>query len=442
MPSIAQSDVVFRKIAWRIMPFAMLCYLLALIDRTNIGFAKLSFMADLGFTEAAFGLGAGIFYLGYLLFEVPSNLVLERIGLRLTLMRIMVLWGTCTVAMAFMWSANSFAVFRFLLGAAEAGFFPGLILYLTYWITSRHRAWFTALLMSCPAIAGIIGSALAGIIMSSTEGWLGLRGWQWLFILEGVPTVLLGIIAYYYLTDRPAEAKWLSADEKRIVLSELAAEQKAKRNVTHDSLFQAIRDKRFLLLLVACFGLYASTSTNAFWGASILRDAGETSVSRIAYLLIIPNAVGLVTQLAVARSSDYFQERQWHAAACLMTAAGGWLLMPHVSNSVELTVLALILSTGGTIAAFAPFFSLAPGYLSAAAAPAGIAIVTTVGSAAGFIMPLIIGRYTAFSGNLTFAQQIVGGLLVLGAFVLLVNSPPPDTSRYRRPNAGSDQLST
>jgi predicted MFS family arabinose efflux permease len=202
--------------------------------------------------------------------------------------------------------------------------------------------------------------------------------------------------------------------------------------VTHDTFFRAIRDVRFLLLLVACFALYASTSTNVFWGASILRDAGASSVSQIAYLLVIPNAVGLVTQLAVARSSDYFQERQWHAAACLLVAAAGWLLLPHVSHSVGLSVTALVLSTGGTIAAFSPFFSLAPSYLSAAAAPAGIAIVTTVGSAAGFVMPLIIGRYTAYSGNLTFAQQSVGGLLVVGAVVLILNSPPPDVSKGAR----------
>jgi MFS family permease len=408
------------------MPFAMLCYLLALIDRTNVGFAKLSFMADLGLTEAAFGLGAGIFYLGYLLFEVPSNLVMERVGLRLTLLRIMVVWGACTVALAFMWSANSYALFRFLLGAAEAGFFPGLILYLTYWITSRRRAWFTALLMSCPAIAGMIGSALAGFIMGSTDGWLGLRGWQWLFILEGIPAIVLGVVAYFYLADRPAEARWLSQEEKQLILAELEEENAAKRKVTHDSLFKAIRDVRFLMLLVACFALYASTSTNVFWGASILRDAGATSVSQIAYLLIIPNATGLVTQLGVARSSDRFQERQWHAAGCLLVAATGWLMLPHVADSVGRSVFALVLSTGGTIAAFAPFFSLAPSYLSRAAAPAGIAIVTTVGSAAGFVMPLIIGRYTASSGNLTFAQQSVGGLLVVGAIVLILNSPPPD----------------
>ena len=420
------------------MPFAMLCYLLALIDRTNIGFAKLEFMSDLGFSEAAFGFGAGIFYLGYLLFEVPSNLLLERVGLRLTLMRIMVLWGACTVAMAFMWSPTSFAVFRFLLGAAEAGFFPGLILYLTYWITSRRRAWFTALLMSCPAIAGIAGSALAGVILASTDGWLGLRGWQWLFVLEGLPTIVLGIAAYFFLTDRPADANWLSASEKKLVLSELSFEQKAKRGVTHDSFFKAVSDYRFLLLLITCFALYSSTSTNVFWAASMLRDAGATSVSHIAYLLVIPNAVGLVTQLAVARSSDYFQERQWHAAACLVVAALGWLLLPHLTHSVSLTVAALVLSTGGTIAAFAPFFSLAPGYLSRTAAPAGIAIVTTVGSAAGFVMPLLIGRFTAESGSLIFAQQSVGALLVFGAVVLIFNEPPPDARRRLRRLASNE----
>jgi predicted MFS family arabinose efflux permease len=238
------------------------------------------------------------------------------------------------------------------------------------------------------------------------------------------------VVAYFFLTDKPADANWLSPREKELVLSELRVEQEAKQGVTHDSFFNAIRDGRFLLLLVACFALYSSTSTNVFWAASMLRDAGATSVSQVAYLLVIPNAVGLITQLAIARSSDYFQERQWHAAICLLVAATGWLLLPHLTHSVSLTVAALVCSTGGTIAAFAPFFSLAPGYLSSAAAPAGIAIVTTVGSAAGFVMPLLIGRYTAETGNLTFAQQSVGALLVLGAVVLILNAPPPDARTH------------
>lgn len=422
-----QIDAVFRKIAWRIMPFLMVCYMLALIDRTNVGFAKLSFMADLGFSEAAYGFGAGIFYLGYLLFEVPSNLVLERVGLRLTLMRIMVLWGLCTVAMAFMWSPNSFATLRFLLGAAEAGFFPGLILYLTYWITARRRAWFTALLMSCPAIAGMIASLFAGLIMANADGMMGLRGWQWLFILEGLPTVLLGFVAYFYLSNRPAEARWLSDTERQAVLAELEAEAAAKKQVSHQSFFAAMKDARFLLLLPACFALYASTSTNVFWAASILRDAGAGTASNIAYLLFVPNAVGLVVQLAVARSSDRFQERQWHAAGCFLVAASGWLLLPWVSVSAEWSLFALVLATGGTIAAFAPFFSLPPGYLSAPAAPAGIAIITTLGSLAGFVMPLIIGQFTAASGNLVFAQVCVGSLLAMGAVLLVINKPPAES---------------
>ncbi|MCP5144422.1 MAG: MFS transporter [Gammaproteobacteria bacterium] len=419
-----QTDAVFRKIAWRIMPFLMVCYLLALVDRTNIGFAKLSFMSDLGFSEVAYGFGAGIFYLGYLLLEVPSNLLLDRVGLRLTLMRIMVLWGICTFAMAFMWSPASFATLRFLLGAAEAGFFPGLILYLTYWITARRRAWFTALLMSCPAIAGMAGSLMAGVVMTATDGMLGLRGWQWLFVVEGAPTIVLGVVAFFYLADKPAEARWLSAAERQVVLDELAAEARAKRGVTHESLLDALRDARFLLLLPACFALYASTSTNAFWAASILRDAGATQAGRAAYLLFVPNAVGLFVQLAVARSSDRRGERRWHAAACLLAAATGWLLLPWVPGSVELSLFALVLAIGGTIAAFAPFFSLAPGYLSAGAAPAGIAIVTTLGSLAGFVMPLVIGRVTAATGSLVFAQVGIGTLLAGGAILLVVNRPP------------------
>jgi MFS family permease len=418
-----QADAAFRKVAWRLMPLLMACYMLALIDRTNVGFAKLEFMRDLDFDEAAYGFGAGIFYLGYLLLEVPSNLMMDRIGLRRTLLRIMVLWGACTVGLAFMYSPLSFATLRFLLGAAEAGFFPGLILYLTYWIPSGRRAWFTALLMSCPAVAGMIGGVLAGSIMHAMEGVFGMRGWQWLFIVEGVPTILLGAAAMLCLADRPADARWLSAHEKAIILAEVEAEKRARRHVSHGSVLAAVRDVRFAMLLVACFALYASTSTSVFWAASILRDAGASGVQHIGYLMVAPYAVGLVAQLTAARSSDRMQERHWHAAACILVAGSGWLLLPSVADSVPLSLAALIVCIGGTTAAFAPFFSLPPSYLTGAAAPAGIAIVTTVGSLAGFVMPLLIGRFTQGAGDMVIGQYAVGALLVLAAILVPLSRP-------------------
>jgi len=416
-------DAAFRKVAWRIMPFLMLCYLLALVDRTNIGFAKLTFMKDLRFNEAAYGFGAGIFYLGYLALEIPSNLMMERIGLRKTLLRIMVLWGACTVGLAFMNSSTSFVALRFLLGAAEAGFFPGVILYLTYWVPGRRRAWFTALLMSCPAIAGIVSGVVAGSIMHATDGAFGLRGWQWLFIAEGLPTILLGFAAFFYLSDRPKDAKWLTGEERAVIVREVETDHAARKHVSHTSFLAAMKDVRFLMLLVACFALYSSTSTNVFWGATVLRDAGVKTVLEIGYLLIIPNAVGLLVQLGVARSSDRRQERQWHAAACILVAALGWLIMPSVSSSAPLALLALTLSIGGTTAAFAPFFALPPSYLLGSAAPAGIAVVTTVGSLAGFVMPLVIGRFTQGSGDLAIGQYSVGGLLVLGGLLVILSRP-------------------
>lgn len=412
-------DALYRKIAWRIMPFLMLCYLLALIDRTNVGFAKLQFMSDLGFSEAAFGLGAGIFYLGYLLFEIPSNLMLERSGVRKTLLRIMVLWGICTCALAFMTSPASFAVLRFLLGAAEAGFFPGVILYLTYWVPSNRRAWFTALLMSCPAVAGVVSGLLAGSIMHSTEGWLDMRGWQWLFLIEGAPAVLLGLGAVFLLSDRPQSAGWLTADERAAVTAEVERDRSEKAEHSNATFLSALKDPRFLLLLVPCFALFSSTSTNVFWAPTILRNAGISNVFDIGMLLVIPNAFGLVVQLLVARSSDRHQERYWHVTGCLLMAACGWLLMPFAGHSIVVSVISLTLSIGGTIAAFGPFFSLPPTFLSRAAAPAGIALVTTVGSFAGFVMPLLIGKLTSAAGTLYAGQFCVGGLLVFGALILI-----------------------
>ena len=410
---------LYRKIGWRIMPFLMACYLMALFDRTNVGVAKLQFVPDLHLSEGEFGFGAGIFYLGYVLLEVPSNFMMNRIGLRRTLLRIMMAWGAFTMALAFMWSATSYSAFRFLLGMAEAGFFPGIILYMTFWIPASRRAWFTGLLMSCPAIAGIISGLLAASIMHWTDGWQGMHGWRWLFLIEGAPAILLGVAGMFVLSDTPAQARWLTPAERAAVVADVAREREVPEEGHQASVRETLGSPAFILLLCACFTLFSSTSVSAFWAPSIFRNAGVTSVVEVGYLLMVPNLVALLSQFAVARSSDRWQERHLHSAGCVIVAAAGWLLLPATSHNVPMTLLALTMVTAGTISAFAPFFSLPAAYLSRQAAPTGIALTTSVGSFAGFAVPLLVGRYVTAT-DFSAGQYIVGGFMVMGAFTLVV----------------------
>ncbi len=313
--AVIHRDTLYAKIAWRIMPFLFAGYMIALIDRFNIGFAKLQFQQDLGINDAAFGLAAGMFSLGYIVFEVPSNLLLHRVGVRLTLLRIMALWGSVTVAMMFASSTFHFYGLRFLLGLAEAGFFPGILLYLTYWFPEERRGRVTTLFAAALPVGGMIGGPISGLIMDAFNGVQGLRGWQWLFLLEGLPAIGMGVLAYYVLSDRPSEAAWLSPAEKAAVSDDVDRSVAISRKAELD-FGAALRKPAVWLFALIYLGYYFALTSISTWWPTLLKLVGSGSISQTGLWSGLISGVAAIGMVLIGRSSDRMQERRWHVALC------------------------------------------------------------------------------------------------------------------------------
>ncbi|NBB53123.1 MFS transporter [Rhizobium sp. CRIBSB] len=420
----AELDETYRIVSRRLIPFLIVCYIFAYIDRSNIGIAKLGFMEQLGFSEAIYGLAGGLFYLGYSLFEVPSNLMMKRIGARLTIARIMFLWSLFSAATALMLVPWHFYTLRFLLGVAEAGFFPGVLLYLSYWAPAARRASMTAQFMSAMALAGIIANPIGGLIMSNMEGFAGLAGWQWLFIVEGLPGCALAIMAFFYLTDRPAEAKWLTARQKALLEEDLSREAVVDGAQKHVRIIDAVRDPRLYSLAVMSMAMISGLAGLSLWVPSIIRRAGIDDVLIVGLISALPYVFGVIAQQLIARSSDRRQERRWHAACAGLFGAAAWLCLPLVQDNLVLSVVAACCIGIGMFGATGPFWSLPATYLKGTAAAGGIAIITTCGAVAGFFSPIVVGRLTDYSGTLSMGQVYFGSLLALGSILLILLSRP------------------
>jgi D-galactonate transporter len=419
----ALRNTAYRKIAWRIMPFLLVCYVANYIDRVNIGIAQINLRTDLGFTDQVYGIGVGLFFIGFILFEVPSNILLSRIGARKTLLRIMVGWGVVSAGTMFVRTPAEFYTARVLLGIAEAGFFPGALLYLSYWFPSARRTRITGLFFLGLPLSGIIGSPLSGWIMRGFDKDLGLHGWQWLFLLEGLPSALLGIAAYLYLKDRPQDASWLSGDEKRVVAEDLAREQSVKTRVGHYGFLQALRDPRvYVLGLVAC-GTYTLANAVGFWSPLIINASGVKDVMNVGLLGAIAPLVAIVVMLIVGRHSDKTLERRWHAAGAEFAAAGALVLLSFTIGNPYLTVILLAVMTAGHYSGLTVFFSLPSIYLSDRAAAGGIAMVTAMGSVAAALTPALLGWIKTNTGSLALGMQISAGIVAMGGVVLLVGIP-------------------
>jgi sugar phosphate permease len=423
-PSSDEINATFRKVMWRIIPVLMISYILAFVDRGNVGFAKLQFMSELHFSEAVFGLGGGLFYLGYSLFEIPSNLWLARVGARLTLLRIMVLWGICSAVLAFMTQPWHYYLLRSLLGAAEAGFFPGVLFYITTWVPASRRGQFTALFMSAIAVSGIVSGPLSGTILHAADGWLGLSGWQWLFIAEGVPSALMGVVVYFLLADRPESAKWLSPRQVEIITAELRAEQDSKRGHSHANFFAALRDRRLYVLVGMSIGLIAGGAGIPLWLPTIIRNVGVKDAFTIGLLAAIPYIVAMVVQQIVARHSDRTQERRWHAAIPTFACALGWVLLAQVTDSPWIAIVLLTVMTAGYLGATGPYWTIPAMYLSGPAAAGGIALITTCGGIGAFFAPTIVGWLTTQTGSLAYGLYFYGAIMALGAILMLVGTSP------------------
>jgi len=419
-----EANAVYRKVLWRIMPFLMLCYIVAFIDRANIGFAKLHFITDLGFNDAIYGIGAGIFYVGYILFEVPSNMVLHKNGVRQTLLRIMLLWGVFSAGMAFMQTSTHFYVMRFLLGAAEAGMFPGMLLYLTYWVPLNRRARFNALFTASIPLAGMLGGPLSGWLMHTFEGVAGMKGWQWMFIIEGLPACALGLVAYFYLQDGPASAKWLTPAQKNIITEDLAKSVSVKKNGGEHSYMDAIRDPKLYWLSGMGIAVLVSTGGVFFWLPTIIRKSGIDNVMTIGILSVIPFLIALIVQYLNARHSDRTGERRWHVAIPAFCAAIGWASLPSVQGNVPLSLLMLTLATAGTLGLTGPFWTLPSSFLSGKAAAGGIALLSTFAGLGSVFSPMLVGWLSSTTGSLAMGQYYFAALMLFGAVTLLIGVKP------------------
>lgn len=404
------SAAAYAKVTWRLLPFLFLCYVFAYLDRVNVGFAKLQMMSDLGFSEAIYGLGAGVFFVGYLLFEVPSNLIMAKVGARMWITRIMVTWGIISGSMMFVKSPTSFYVLRFLLGVAEAGFIPAILLYLTYWFPASKCGKVTALFMTGIPMSGVLGGPLSGFIMSTMGGVQGMAAWQWLFVLEAVPTVLLGCIAYFYLDDRIANAKWLTSDEKALLEHNLSQDQHGKH--LH-SLRDGFTNPRIWLLsfiyLFFTMGLYGVS----FWLPTIVKASGVTNPLDIGLLTTIPYGAATLAMILTGRSSDLRHERRWHLALAGIAGAAGLAWSVAYADNTAVAMFALTLATMGIMTTISQFWTLPPAILSGAAAAAGIALANSIGSISGVFAPWLLGLVK------TATDSTNGGVLVLAVSLVI-----------------------
>lgn len=408
----------YRKIAWRLLPFLVFLFVLAWIDRVNVGFAKLAMLDDLGFSEAVYGLGAGIFFIGYFLFEVPSNLLLEKIGARRTLARITILWGLTSMAMAYVESPLSFYILRFLLGVFEAGFFPGVVLYLTYWFPAAQRARINGLFMTSFAIAGVVGGPIAGFIMSRMVGVGSLANWQWLFIIEGIPSVLAGIAVLRYLPEKPATASWLTPAERNHVSQVIAREEAAPEK--HSDLKSLVRSPRIWLCALVYFCIVSGNATIAFWTPSVIKSLGIDNNMTIGLLAAIPFIVGTLAMLWNGHHSDKTGERRLHCAIAALLAGLGLIAIGLCLGNATLALIALTVAAAGILAAFPVFWSIPGAFLAGTAAAGGIALINCIGNLAGFVAPYMIGFLRTLTGSLAAGLYFVAALEIIAAVVVFL----------------------
>jgi MFS transporter, ACS family, tartrate transporter len=416
--SSSRPDAVLRQVRRRLVPFAFVCYVVAYIDRVNVGFAATELQRDLGLSSAQFGLGAGLFFLGYCLFEIPSNLIMERVGARRWIARIMVGWGIVSVATMFVWDVWSFMAARVLLGIAEAGFFPGMILYLTYWIPAADRARTGALFMMAAPIAVVVGAPLSAALLT-LDGALGLRGWQWLFLIEGLPAVVLGLLTLNVLTDRPEQAGWLAPDDRRWLADTMAAEGAVRTRVGYTSLARSLSSGR-LWLLCAVFFLNTVVNYGMFlWLPKLLADVTGAKGFALSAMTAGPFAAALAAMVIVGRHSDRTGDRRLHVAACAGTTALGLLLAAASQQHTWLLLVAFAIAQMALRSLAAVFWAMPPQLLGGAAAAGGIALVNAIGNLGGFVGPTAIGVLHDATGGYGGGLLALSGALVVEALLVL-----------------------
>ena len=408
----ADEDAVFKKAAWRLVPFLGLLYFASFVDRVNVGFAALQMNADLGLSPEAYGFGAGIFFVTYAAFEVPSNLILERVGARRWIFRILVSWGVLSAATAFVWNDTSFYTLRFLLGAAEAGFLPGAIFYLSRWFPASMRGRIVGTFMAAVPFAGILGAPLSGAILGM-NGLAGLAGWKWLFLIEGIPAALLGFAVLRYLPDGPADARWLSPAERDAIATRLKAEPEPD----HHTVWPALKDPQVWALTLPYFGIVVTLYGVNFWLPQIVKPMGFSDF-QTGLMVALPYVAAAPAMILWGRHSDRTQSRAGHFALAAFATAAGFALAALVPGNVAVFV-GLAIATVGAHATFGPFWSIPPQFLRGAAAAAGIALINSVGNLGGFIGPTLIGLVKGSTGGYTAAMAVFAVVALLAGLVMI-----------------------
>jgi ACS family phthalate transporter-like MFS transporter len=427
-PVTRSNDIIektYRKVTLRLMSFIFIAWVLNYLDRVNISFAQEYLKHDLSMSDAAYGLGVSLFFIGYILLEVPSTLYLQKVGARLTITRIMVLWGIISTAMAFMTSPIHFYIARILLGAAEAGFWPGIILYLTYWYPGARRARITSRFLLAIAAAGIFGGPLSGWILANFIDVMHLRNWQWMFILEGLPAVLMGILAYFYLVDKPEQAKWLNKEEKRIILDALEADRAGKKTVTNKRLamLAALKDPRVYVIAVGWSTVPLCGTILNYWAPTIIRLTGIADVMHVGLLSTLPYIIGALAMLLIARSSDIRLERRWHFFLCVAAGATGAFLLPAFVDSPVVAIIGLSLVATAYFGAAAIIWSIPPAYLNDKSAAGGISTISALGQVGAFCAPVGLGWINSLTGHLGPGLIVIGGLVLAGGLAVLIAVP-------------------
>lgn len=412
------------RVRRRLIPFLFLLYVVAYLDRVNVGFAALDMNRDLGFSAAVYGLGSGIFFVSYTLLEVPSNLVLARVGAGVWIARIMLTWGLVSAAMAFVQDATTFYVLRFLLGAAEAGFFPGIIYHLMQWFPARERARAVALFMTGTAIAGVVGGPLSSALLLLDGAW-GLRGWQWLFLVEGVPAVLLAPIVWRRLNAGPATAAWLPDDERQW-LTRTLAEERASAPTGHGDLRTAFASGRLWALAAIYFCIVLAFYGVSFWLPQIVQALGTASSATVALVSAVPYVAAAVAMVIVGSHSDATGERRWHVAGPAIVGALGFVAAATVPPSLVLSLTALSVAAMGIWGALGPFWALPTAFLSGRAAAGGVALVNSVGNIGGFVAPTLIGYVRDSTGGFAAGLWVLAAALLAGAAIVLSLRPSTD----------------
>ena len=412
----------YRKTTLRLIPFIFICYLFNYLDRVNVGFAKLQMLDALGLSETVYGLGAGIFFIGYVLSGVPSNLALHRIGARRWIATLMVLWGLLSASLMFVNSATSFYVIRFFTGVAEAGFFPGIVLYFTRWYPSERRGQVMALFMSAIPVSGLIGGPLSGWMLNHfSAGQGGLAGWQWLYLLQGLPTVLLGVGVYFYLCDGIKKARWLTEDEKTQMQAALDADEKQRMASSEalQSFSSVLTNGRVWMLGAIYFSIQMGVYAINFWLPSIIKGMGFSSPTLIGWLSAIPYLVAAVFMVAAGRSADARRERRFHVSVPMAMAVFGLIIAAQFAGNVVIAMIGLTLATMGALTALSLFWPLPAAFLGSAAAAGGLALINSLGQVAGFVSPFLVGWIKDATHSTDLALYILSAVLVVGAVCVM-----------------------